>query len=206
MENQPTPEITQLLARWSAGDAAALESLMPLVYEQLRSLAQRHLRRERSNHTIQPTALVHEAFLRLPDQDKIKWQSREHFLNLASQLMRRILVDHARQRSAQKRGDGVTRVSLDELLDRLEPAGQTGAASLPATDGSGVDFEAVDAALSRLEKLDPGQGKIVELRFFGGLTIDETARAVGLSPATVKREWALARAWLQRELTQERGR
>ena len=201
------------LTKLNASGDAALAALIPLVYDELRSLAQRHLRRERPDHTIQPTALVHEAFLRLSSQKKVQWQSREHFIGLASHLMRRILVDHARARSAGKRGDGVPRLSLDGLPGQVEGPGlpdETREASaepplsIASTPGQpGLDLEAVDQALSRLEQLDPTQGKIVELRFFGGLTIEETGRVIELSPATVKREWALARAWLHRELAVE---
>jgi len=205
-------DVARLLAQWNAGDDAALAALIPQVYDELRSLAQRHLRRERPDHTIQPTALVHEAFLRLSNQKLVQWQNREHFIGLASHLMRRILVDHARARSASKRGDGMPRVSLEDLAGQIEAPGSSGdtQANLQMNPGaadaqsqSGVDLEAVDQALSRLEQLDPTQGRIVELRFFGGLTIEETGRVVELSPATVKREWALARAWLHRELAAE---
>ncbi|HEY4369321.1 MAG TPA: sigma-70 family RNA polymerase sigma factor [Steroidobacteraceae bacterium] len=193
----------------------ALAALIPQVYDELRSLAQRHLRRERPDHTIQPTALVHEAFLRLSNQKVAQWQSREHFIGLASHLMRRILVDHARARSAGKRGDGVPRISLEDLVSQVEASGtpgqtQSGPRSGPDADSvpgqPGIDLEAVDQALTRLEQLDPTQGRIVELRFFGGLTIEETGRVIELSPATVKREWALARAWLHRELAAEEQR
>ena len=213
MDKLSNSDVAKLLARWNAGEEAALAALIPQVYDELRALAQRHLRHERPDHTIQPTALVHEAFLRLSNQKMVQWQNREHFIGLASHLMRRILVDHARARSASKRGDGVPRVSLDDLVGHVEPAvpaGETqvqvpGNIAAAAAGQSAVDLEAVDQALTRLEQLDPTQGKIVELRFFGGLTIEETGRVVALSPATVKREWALARAWLHRELAAELG-
>jgi RNA polymerase sigma factor (TIGR02999 family) len=186
--NGPPGEITQLLLRWRAGDGDALESLLPLVYQELRAMALRHIRRERSSHTLQRTALVHEAFLKLVDAE-VDWQGRAQFFAIASQAMRRILVDHARRRSAQKRGVRAEDVDVDALE------------LVPADDATpGVDFEAIDGALRKLESLDADQGRLVELRFFGGLSIEETADVLGISPATVKREWAHARAFLQREL------
>ncbi|MGH8241853.1 MAG: sigma-70 family RNA polymerase sigma factor [Steroidobacteraceae bacterium] len=187
----PAGEVTQLLLRWRAGDARALESLIPLIYEELRAMARRHLGRERSPHTLQRTALVHEAFLRMVDQTQVDWQSRSQFFGIASQMMRRVLVDHARRRGSAKRGGGVQRVDFDVMLATEE--GDDG-------DPDGVDFEAVHDALERLERLDPDQAKLVELRFFGGLSIREASEVMGTSPATAKREWAIARAWLQREL------
>ena len=198
MNNQPAGEVTQLLLRWRAGDQAALAALLPLVYEELRSLARRHLRHERGSHTLQRTALVHEAFLRIVDQKLVDWESRTQFYGIASQMMRRILVDHARRRSAAKRGDGAPHVDLDALL-------QEDGEDLPPPADKQIDFAAIDDALKRLEVLDPQQGKLVELRFFGGLSIKETADVIGVSPATVKREWAIARAWLQREITAGEG-
>jgi RNA polymerase sigma factor (TIGR02999 family) len=189
----PAGEVTQLLLRWRAGDETALEALVPLVYEELRAMARRHLNRERGSHTLQRTALVHEAFLRMVDQTQVDWKSRSQFLGVASQMMRRVLVDHARRRGAAKRGAGAERVDLDAAL-----AADEGAAEPPANE---VDFEAVHQALGRLEALDPDQGRLVELRFFGGLSIEETAAVLEISPATAKREWAVARAFLQRELT-----
>jgi RNA polymerase sigma factor (TIGR02999 family) len=193
MNNKPAGEVTQLLLRWRAGDEAALAALLPLVYEELRSLARRHLRHERGSHTLQRTALVHEAFLRIVDQKQVDWESRTQFYGIASQMMRRVLVDHARRRSAAKRGDGAPHVDLDVVL-------QDEGAGLPPGRQAEIDFAAIDDALKRLEALDPQQGKLVELRFFGGLSIKETADVIGVSPATVKREWAIARAWLQREI------
>lgn len=193
MNNKPAGEVTQLLLRWRAGDEAALAALLPLVYEELRSLARRHLRHERGSHTLQRTALVHEAFLRIVDQKQVDWESRTQFYGIASQMMRRVLVDHARRRSAAKRGDGAPHVDLDVVL-------QDEGAGLPPGRQAEIDFAAIDDALKRLEALDPQQGKLVELRFFGGLSIKETADVTGVSPATVKREWAIARAWLQREI------
>jgi RNA polymerase sigma factor (TIGR02999 family) len=194
MTDEPVGEVTRLLLRWRAGDEAALLALVPLVYEELRSLARRHLRHERSSHTLQRTALVHEAFLRIVDQQQVDWESRSQFYGIASQMMRRILVDHARRRSAAKRGDGAAHVDLDAVL---QAEGEDTPLQVQQDE---VDFAAIDEALSRLEALDPQQGKLVELRFFGGLSIKETADIIGVSPATVKREWAIARAWLQREL------
>lgn len=193
MNNKPAGEVTQLLLRWRAGDEAALAALLPLVYEELRSLARRHLRHERGSHTLQRTALVHEAFLRIVDQKQVDWESRTQFYGIASQMMRRVLVDHARRRSAAKRGDGAPHVDLDVVL-------QDEGAGLPPGRQAEIDLAAIDDALKRLEALDPQQGKLVELRFFGGLSIKETADVIGVSPATVKREWAIARAWLQREI------
>lgn len=180
--------LTQLLVRWSQGDAAALEQLLPVVYRELRRIAARQLRRERVDHTLVPTALVHEVYLRLIDQRRVAWENRAHFFGLAAQLMRRILVDHARAHHAAKRGDAAARVSLDVALEEAHhPAGPE-------------DVLAVDLALERLAKLDPEQARIVELRFFAGLTVEETAHVVNRSPRTIKREWRLARAWLFREL------
>ena len=200
--NKPGGEVTQLLLRWRAGDEAALAALLPLVYEELRSLARRHLRHERDSHTLQRTALVHEAFLRIVDQQQVDWESRSQFYGIASQMMRRILVDHARRRSAAKRGDGAQHVDLDAVLlaeGRDADADRAGESPVPTAEPE-IDFAAVDEALKRLEALDPQQGRLVELRFFGGLSIKETADIIGVSPATVKREWAIARAWLQREI------
>lgn len=205
--SKPGGEVTQLLLRWRAGDEAALAALLPLVYEELRSLARRHMRHERGSHTLQRTALVHEAFLRIVDQQQVDWESRSQFYGIASQMMRRILVDHARRRSAAKRGDGAQHLDLDAvLLAEGRDADADGAAesALPTAEPE-IDFAAVDAALKRLEALDPQQGRLVELRFFGGLSIKETADIIGVSAATVKREWAIARAWLQREITSGEG-
>jgi RNA polymerase sigma-70 factor, ECF subfamily len=198
--------VTQLLAKWSGGNEAALGELTALVYQELRSLAQRHLRRERPNHTIQRTALVHEAFVRLVNQQSVDWQNRGHFFALASNLMRRILVDHARARLASKRGGGVVAVSLDEIMAPLDAddAGSNGGATPEPQHFDGEtddDVAAIDEALTRLAGMDERQARIVEMRYFGGLTIEETAQAMGISDATVKREWTLARAWLRRELS-----
>lgn len=198
MNDKPGGEVTQLLLRWRAGDEAALAALLPLVYEELRSLARRHLRHERGSHTLQRTALVHEAFLRIVDQ-QVDWESRTQFYGIASQMMRRVLVDHARRRSAAKRGDGAPHVDLDAVL-----ADEDSPLPIPSEEPE-IDFAAIDDALKKLEALDPQQGRLVELRFFGGLSIKETADIIGVSPATVKREWAIARAWLQREITAGEG-
>jgi RNA polymerase sigma factor (TIGR02999 family) len=199
MNNKPGGEVTQLLLRWRGGDEAALAALLPLVYEELRSLARRHLRHERGSHTLQRTALVHEAFLRIVDQKQVDWESRTQFYGIASQMMRRVLVDHARKRSAAKRGDGAPHVDLAAVLM------EEGEGSPLPSQETAIDFAAIDDALKRLEALDPQQGRLVELRFFGGLSIKETADIIGVSPATVKREWAIARAWLQREIMAGEG-
>jgi RNA polymerase sigma factor (TIGR02999 family) len=185
MNAAPNPAVTQLLARWTEGDKQALEDLLPLVYDELRRLARRYLQQERPGHTLQSTALVHEAYLRLVDQN-VSWQNRAHFFGIAAQMMRRILVDHARSRSAAKRGDGACRVTLDE-----------GLVALAERD---LDVVALDGALSNLAKIDPQQSKIVELRFFAGLSIEDTSEVLHISPATVKRDWAMAKAWLHREM------
>jgi RNA polymerase sigma-70 factor, ECF subfamily len=184
---QPVEGITQLLIRWSDGDEAALESLMPLVYGELRRLANNYLRSERPGHTLQPTALVNEAYLRLVDQKNSRWQNRAHFYGIAAKLMRRILVDHARLKHAEKRGGAdQQRLSI------------TSAEGLTAkTD---FDVLALHEALEELDALDPQQSRIVELKFFGGLSIEETAEVMRLGHATVERDWKMARAWLRRKL------
>ena len=181
--------MTQLLVRWREGDRAALEQLMPLVYDELRQLATRYLRHERSEHTLQSTALVHEAYLRLAGQNPPQWQNRAHFFGIAARIMRQILVEHARRRNADKRGAGVCRLSLDSTIDFAQQ-----------TD---VDILELDRALSELSDLDEQQSRIVELRFFVGLTIEDTSEVLGISPATVKREWLTARIWLHRAITGE---
>ena len=179
--------VTQLLVNWSQGDHDSLEKLTPLVYSELRRLAGRYLRRERSNHTLQSTALVHEAYLRLIDQRSVQWQNRAHFFGVAAQIIRRILIDHARARQTAKRGSAAPKLSLDEAI------------GIPGQRD--LDLVALDDALNALAKIDPQQSKIVELRFFAGLSIDETAEVLGISPATVKRDWVTAKAWLFRELS-----
>jgi RNA polymerase sigma-70 factor, ECF subfamily len=180
-------EVTRLLERASAGDTIARATLFDVLYRELRRLAEGAMRAERANHTLQPTALVHEAFLRLVGEQR-QFGSRAHFLGAASGVMRRVLVDYARGRNAQKRGSGATLVTVDDLDDLPHPA------------AAAVDLVVLDDALSRLTALDARQGQIVELRFFGGLSVEETAAVVGVSERTVKREWQLSRAWLRREV------
>ena len=182
---RPPGGVTQLLTDWGQGDPTALEKLLPLVYSELRRLAARALQRERRGHTLQPTALVHEAYLKLNDSSNVRIHDRAHFLAIASRLMRQILVDHARTRGRAKRGG----VHAALVLDPPAPTG-----------GPIVDLIALDNALNSLRAIDPQQSRIVELRFFGGLTIEEAAKVVGISPATLKREWRTAKAWLYREL------
>jgi RNA polymerase sigma factor (TIGR02999 family) len=191
MATGPAPEVTQLLVNWSRGDKAALEQLMPLVYGELRRLASAYLRRERPNHTLQSTALVHEAFMRLVNQRDVEWRSRAHFYGIAAQMIRRILVDYARSQHAEKRGAGAVKLELDEAM--------------AAPSQSEFDLLGLNEALERLSAMDERQGRIVELRFFAGLSIEETAEVMQLSPASIKREWQSARAWLFRELTRNPG-
>jgi RNA polymerase sigma factor (TIGR02999 family) len=179
-------DVTRLLVDLSSGHAGALERLIPLVYDELKLLAASQLRRERGEHTLGPTALVHEAFFRLVDQRSVTWQGKSHFFGVAAQAMRRILVDHARRRTAGKRGR-----QHQVTLESDAPL---------ASDAASVEVLAVDEALERLAALDPRQAQLVELRYFAGFSIEETAELMELSPATVKRDWAFARAWLQREL------
>jgi len=179
--------VTALLVRWRHGDVAALETLMPLVYNELRTLARYYMRQERSDHTLQSTALVHEAYVRLVGHDPPPIESRSQFFGIAAHLMRQILVEHARARRAAKRGGGATLVALEHVQEPLSPA-------------SALDVLQLDEALNELAKLDERQGRIVELRYFTGLSIDETAQVMGISPATVSREWTTARAWLHREI------
>jgi RNA polymerase sigma factor (TIGR02999 family) len=181
-----TRSVTALLADWSRGDATALEQLMPLVYDELRRVAARQLRGERVNHTLQPTALVHEVYLRLVDQRQVSWQDRAHFLGVAARTMRRLLVDHARRHNARKRGNSVQCVSIDDAKD--------------VAVSQEVPLLALDHALDRLAAVDPELARIVELRAFGGLTIDEAAHVLNVSPSTAKRDWRTAKAWLNREL------
>jgi RNA polymerase sigma factor (TIGR02999 family) len=175
--------------RWRDGDHEALEELMPLVYDELRRLAGHYLRQERNDHTLQSTALVHEAYLRLAGQNPPQWQNRAHFFGIAAHLMRQILVEHARGRGAAKRGGGAFRVTLTEAI--------------AAPDQLDIDVVELDKALTSLAELDQQQSKIVELRFFGGLTIEDTSEVLGISPATVKRDWTIARAWLYRAMSGE---
>jgi RNA polymerase sigma factor (TIGR02999 family) len=182
-----SPTLTQLLSAWSDGDKAALEQLMPMVYQELHRLAARHLAHERVGHTLQTTALVHQTYLRLIDQKRVRWQNKAHFFGIAAQLMRRILVDYARARRYAKRGGGAPVVSLDE------------AATVSVEKAS--ELIAVDDALTRLSELDARKSRVVELRFFGGLSVEETAEVLKVSPNTVLREWRTAKAWLHRELS-----
>jgi RNA polymerase sigma factor (TIGR02999 family) len=181
--------VTALLNDWSRGDGDALNQLLPLVYAELRRMAARQIRAERANHTLQPTALVHEVYLRLVDQRQVDWHNRAHFLGVSARIMRRILVDHARRHGARKRGDGVQCMSIEDAKELAA-----------APD---VPILALDHALDRLETVDPDLAKIVELRAFGGLTIEETAHVLNVSPSTAKREWRTAKAWLNRELGTE---
>lgn len=192
MATLPSNQTTRLLVAWSQGDQQALDALMPLVYDELRRVARRSLRRERQDHTLQSAALVNEAYLRMIDQKHAQWQNRAQFFGIAAQMMRRILVDHARRRSAQKRGAGDTALSLNEELGIIPPHAPR---PLPQ-----VDLLALDVALHALEEKDPRQSRLVELRFFAGLSIEEAAEVLSVSPATVKREWAIAKAWLYREI------
>ncbi len=181
-------KVTRLLLEWGEGNQQALEALVPLIYKELRNLAHNFLYRERPGHTLQTTALVHEAYLKLIDQNDARWQNRAHFFAIAAQAMRRILIDSARKHAAAKRGGPQEKLSLDEVADiALEPD---------------INLLKLDEALHELAKIDPRQSRIVELRYFGGLTIEETAEVISVSPATVKREWMMARAWLHQEITE----
>ena len=186
MSVQPQTQVTQLLQQWQEGSNDALEALMPLVYKELKRLAGSYLRRERPDHTLQSAALVNEAYLRLVDQTQTRWQNKAHFYGIAAQMMRRVLADHARGHNAAKRGAGMPELELNEAVAQAQ--------------ARSVDLVDLEEALQKLEKLDPQQGKIVELRFFSGLSIEDTANVLGISPATVKRDWAAARAWLFREV------
>ena len=179
--------VTELLARWSNGDVSARDALVPLVYDELRKIARRCLASQRADHTLQPTALVHEAYLRLARRDSLDWRDRVHFFAMAAQMMRQILVDHARKQAAAKRGGNAITLVIDEAL--------------VASKESNLDVLALDAAMTKLASLDPRQCQIVELRFFGGLSIEETAQVVNISPATTKREWATARLWLHQAMS-----
>ena len=179
-------EVTQLLREWSGGRQEARDELLGLVYEPLRAIASRHLYREREGHTLQPTALVNELYLKLVGQRSVAWNDRAHFYAVAAQVMRRILVDHARRKKSDKRGGDMIPVTIGAALD------------LAATES--FDVVALDVALETLEKIFPQQARIVELRFYAGLTIEETASVLGVSPATISRDWTMARAWLRREL------
>ena len=187
MPENPEADVTQLLHRISSGRGEEMDQLLDIVYAELRRQAARYLRRERTNHTLQPTALVNEAFMKLVDQRSVQWQNRAHFFGIAAQAMRRIVIDHARARQRVKRGGVQQVVTLDEAMI--------------AAPSQSIDVLALDEALTRLAALDERQARIVELRYFAGLSVEETAEVTGLSPATIKREWAMARAWLHAELT-----
>lgn len=189
MKPTSSNQVTELLARWSQGEEAAREKLVPLVYDELRRVAKRCLAGESRDQTLQSTALVHEAYLRLVGRSEVHWQNRVHFFAVAARLMRGILVDHARMRGAAKRGGNNVTITLDE--------------SLAPSKQREVDLVALDDALNALAAMDPKQGQLVELRFFAGLSIEDTSHVMGLSPATVKREWATARAWLYGEMNRE---
>lgn len=189
-ESRNTPviqNVTELLNDWSKGNKEALDQLVPLVYDELRRQAARYLRREQVGHTLQTTALIHEAYLRLVDQRSVHWQNRAQFFGIAGQMMRRILVDHARTKKRAKRGGSDIRVSLDQAVS--------------ISSKKDLDIVALDEALGRLEEIDPQQSRIVELRFFSGLSVEETAAVLGISAATVKRDWSVAKAWLHREIS-----
>jgi RNA polymerase sigma factor (TIGR02999 family) len=186
VKRDSSSQVTELLGRWRGGDREALDALMPLVYTELRRVANHYLRNERSGHTLQSTALVHEAYVRLVNQDFPEWQNRAHFFAVAAQLMRQILVDYARSHGAAKRGGSVCRLTLDEAEEVPQPMD--------------VDVVALDEALKTLAEMDPQQSRVVELKFFAGLSIEDTSDVLGISPSTVKRYWITARAWLYREL------
>jgi len=187
----PSRDVTGLLDDWTQGDARALDRLLPLVYDELRRVAARQLRRERAGHTLQPTALVHEAYLKLIDQRRVDWRNRAHFYGVASQVMRRLLVDHARQHNANKRGHGYEFVAIDEALNAPAP--------------NQIPVLALNDVLGRLEKIDPRLAQLVEVRAFGGCTLEEAAEVLKVSLSTAKREWRTAKAWLMRELRSERA-
>lgn len=187
MTQTSTHEVTRLLLDWSNGDKTALDKLMPLIYEELRRLAHRYMSRERAGHTMQTTALVNEAYVRLINRKNVHWQDRAHFFAIAAELMRTILVDHARSHATAKRGGGARKLSLEEAL--------------VVSQERAAEVVALDEALNALAVIDPKQSRIVELRFFGGLTIEETAEVLDLSAATIKREWTTAKAWLYHELS-----
>lgn len=186
MESSPT-DVTLILKQLSAGDQEAVNKLVPVLYDELRRLAAYYLRKERSDHTLQATALVHEAYVRLVDQREVEWKNRNHFFAVAAQLMRRVLLDHARKHQAVKRGGPLPKVKLDDVVAMCEE--------------NAAELVALDGLLNRLSTIDPQQTRVVELRFFGGMSVEETAEVMNISPATVKREWAMAKAWFARELS-----
>ncbi len=186
MTPKVSESVTQLLIEISNGDRVAVDLLLPVIYDELRKLAANYLRRERPDHTLQPTALVHEAYLRLVDQTRVTWQNRAHFFGIAAQIMRRLLVDHARRHNAEKRGQDFQKLSLDENIDR-------------AVERS-TELIALDDALKALAAFDPQKARVVELRYFGGLSVEETADVLGVTATTVKRHWRFAKAWLLGEM------
>ena len=190
MTKTPQTEVSRLLIKWGSGDQEVLDKLMPLIYGELRRLARCYLRRERPGHTLQTTDLVHEAYLKLIDQEHQHWQNRAHFFAISAQLMRRILVDYARAHRAAKRGGAHLKLTLDEVDEAADLCSRNNA-----------DLIGLDEALNELSALDPQQSRVVELRIFGGLTVEETAKVLNISPRTVKREWSMARAWLRRQIT-----
>ena len=189
MTTAPPNEVTQLLIDWSSGNQAALDRLIPMVDKELHRLAHHYMRRENAGHTLQTTALVNEVYLKLIDQRNVHWKNRAHFFALSAQLMRRILVDHARNRQYAKRGGGAQKITFDEAL--------------VISSERGGDLVALDEALSKLTSIDPRKGKVVELRFFGGLSVEETAEALQISAVTVMREWSMAKAWLYNSLSND---
>ena len=189
VQSNSSTQVTQLLGRWRNGDRAALDSLIPLVYHELRRIAQHYLRNERPGHTLQSTALVHEAYVRMINQDLPQWENRAHFFAVAAQLMRQILVDHARAYRSDKRGGGVCNLALD-VADQDSPQ-------------IDIDIVALDDALKTLSAMDPQQGKVVELKFFGGLTVEEIAEVLKVSAVTVMRDWSFAKSWLHREISHD---
>lgn len=187
MSQTSSQELTQMLIQLSEGNAQVVDDILPLIYNELRSLASNYLRRERSDHTLQPTALVHEAYIKLIDQTQVKWQNRAHFFGIAANIMRRILVDYARKHHAEKRGGDAEKLPLEEEI-------------MIVSVGKSAELLALDEALENLAKVDPQKSKIVELRYFGGLSVEETAEVLGVSEITVKRHWRMAKAWLYGQL------
>jgi RNA polymerase sigma factor (TIGR02999 family) len=187
--NESQQQITERLIAWGSGETSALDDVMRAVYQELRRMADHYLRLERPDHTLQPTALVHEAYLRLIDQRKVSWQNRAHFFGVAAQMMRRILVDHARTKQRGKRGGAARKLSLDEVMN--------------LSQGRAADLVALDDALKALAEIDPRKSQVVELRFFGGLSVEETAEVLDVSPQTVLRDWKMAKAWLYQEMTRQ---
>jgi RNA polymerase sigma factor (TIGR02999 family) len=189
MEPPASNQVTQKLIDAGRGDRAALDELIPIVYQELRRMADRYLRQERPDHSLQPTALVHEAYLRLIDQRQVTWQNRAHFFGVAARMMRRILVDYAKTKNRDKRGGGARKIPIDEIAHLIKEGSE--------------DLVALDEAMKRLEEIDPRKSRVVELRYFGGLSVEETARALDISTKTVMRDWNMAKAWLYQEISRE---